>query len=183
MLKTHSYSNTLCLDMNAGMSEIAIHITRRMSCGKDYRTEIGLVCICHKITAENAFNLLSFKKQFCHLCLEMHLTTRFLNLLSHILYDDREFIGAYMRMCIGKDIGRGSKLAENIQNLLNIATLLASGIEFAVTIRTSSTFAETIVGFIIHLLLGFDTCKVFLTLTHILTSLYDNRTKTMLYKT
>ena len=169
--------------MNAGMSEIAIYITRRMACGKDYRTEIGLVSICHEVTAENAFYFLSLKKELRHLCLEMHLTTRLLDLLSHILDDERQLVCTYMRMCIGKDIGGGTKLTEDIQNLLYITTFLASGIEFAITICTSSTLAKTVVRLIIHLLLGFDTCKVFLTLTHILTSFYNNRTKTMLYKT
>ena len=112
----------------------------------------------------------------------MHLTTRFLYLLSHILNDDRQFVCAYMRMCVCKNVCRGTKLTEHVENLLYIASFLTSGIEFTITICTSPSFSETVVRLIIHFLFGFDTGEILLSFTYILSALNDNRTKAMLYK-
>ena len=88
-----------------------------------------------------------------------------------------------MRMGICQDIGIGTMLAEDIQNLIHATTLLASGIKLAVAIRSCTTFTKTIVALTIHLLGLGDVGKVLFTLTHVLATLQDNRAISQLYQT
>ena len=182
MLQSDAYCYALCLYLYAGMSKITIDITCRMTCSENHRTIISLVTFCHKIAAYHAFHLAFLYYQLSHLGLEMHFPARLDNLLAHVFYHSWQFISADVRMGICKNISRSTELTEHIQYLLYVSTLLTARIELAITVCSCSSFTKTIVGFPIHLLLRLNLSKVFLTLTHIFSSLYDDRTQAMLYQ-
>ncbi len=54
----------------------------------------------------------------------MHLAATAQNGVAHILYDARQLVCTYMRMGISQDIRRSTMLAEDIENLLDIAAFL-----------------------------------------------------------
>ena len=87
-----------------------------------------------------------------------------------------------MRMGISKDIRIGSMLTEYIQYFIDTTTFLASSIEFAIAIGSSTALTKTVVALTIHLLCLGDVAEVFLALTHILASLQHDRAITQLYQ-
>ena len=111
-----------------------------------------------------------FKQQMCHLRLEMHLATTTKDGVAHILNDTRQLVCADMRMRISEDIRRGTMLTEHVEYLLDIATLLAAGVELAITIGTCPTLAKTVVALRVNLLRLGNLRQVLLALMHILTT-------------
>lgn len=112
----------------------------------------------------------------------MHLTPTFENGVAYVLYHPWQFVGADMRMRVSQNGSGCPMLAKHIQYLVYTAPLLASGVEFAVGIGTGTSFPETIVALAIHFLCFGDERKVFLALSHILSTLYHNGTKPLLYQ-
>ena len=80
-------------------------------------------------------------------------------------------------MGIGQDIRRGTVLAEDIENLLDVATLLAARIQLAIRIGTCPTLAKAVVALRVHLLGLGDERQVLLALTDILATLQNDGTQ------
>ena len=109
----------------------------------------------------------------------MHLATTFDNRISHVLDDTGKFVRTDVWMSIYKNRCTCSVLTENIQNLVHITTLLASGIEFTVRVSAGTTFAKTIIAFRIYLMFTTDLGDVHLSITYIFASFYHDRAKSM----
>ena len=182
MLQSDTDGNTLGFDFNLRRSQIAIDIPGTMTCSKNHRSTIILLCTCCQVNSFNPNHTVTFQDKPSHLGLEMHLTATIDNCIAHILYHARQLICTDMRMGICKDVRIGTMLAEDIQNLIHATTLLASGIKLTVTIRSCTTFTKTIVALTIHLLSLGDVGKVLFTLTHVLAALQDNRAISQLYQ-
>ena len=183
MLQSNTYGNTLGFYFNLRRSQIAIDIPGTMTCSKNHRSTIILLCTCCQVNSFNPNHTVTFQDKPSHLGLKMHLTATIDNRIAHILYHARQLICTDMRMGICKDVRIGTMLAEDIQNLIHATTLLASGIKLTVTIRSCTTFTKTIVALTIHLLGLGDVGKVLFTLTHVLATLQDNRAISQLYQT
>ncbi len=108
----------------------------------------------------------------------MHFAATLDDGVAHVFNDAWQLVGTDMRMGICQDIGIGTMLAEYVQNLIYTSPFLASGIEFAVTISTGSTFTETVVALPIYLLSLGNVREVLLAFAHILASLQHDRTVT-----
>ena len=183
MLQSNTDGNTLSFDFNLRRSQIAIDIPGTMTCCKNHRSTIILLSTCCQVNSFNPNHTVTFQNKTSHLGLKMHLTATIDNSIAHILYHARQLICTNMRMGICKDVRIGTMLAENIQNLIHAAPLLASGIKLTVTIRSGSTFTKTIVALTIHLLGLGDVGKVLFTLSHVLATLQNNRAISKLYQT
>ena len=146
-----------------------------MSCSQDDRSTESLSSI-----GFNAHHLFLLDDDGIHASFEMHLTTTFQNGVSHVLDDTRELVRTDMRMGIHEDGSACSMLAEHIQNLVHIATLLASGVKFTIRVGTGTPFTKAIVAFRVHLVLATDLGNVHLSFADILASFHHNRAETML---
>ena len=87
-----------------------------------------------------------------------------------------------MGMGIGQNTGRSAMLTEHVKYLLNAATLLRAGIEFAVAVGTGSTLAEAVVALLVHLLRPRDVGQVLLAVVHILAALQHYGPEAQLYQ-
>ena len=67
-------------------------------------------------------------KQFFHTCLETDLSAALYYPVADVLDDTRKFVCSYMRMRIGQYCRACTMLAEDIEDALDAAAFLASGI-------------------------------------------------------
>ena len=123
------------------------------------------------VSCQTADHAVTFQQQTGHLRLKMYLATTSDNGVAHVLDDARQLVGADMRMGIRQDVRRGAMLTEHMENLLDVATLLAAGIELAIAIGTGTSLSKTVVALTIHLLGLGDECQVLLALMDILATL------------
>ena len=147
-----------------------------MTCGQDNRTTIGLLGTRLQVDSLDTYHLVAFDDEGGHLGLEMHLATTVKDGVTHVFYHTRQFVGSYMRMGISQDIGVGSMLAEDIQNLVHTAAFLAAGIQFSIAVGTCSTLTKTVVALGIHLLGLGNIGEVLLALAHVLAPFEHHRT-------
>ena len=126
------------------------------------------------VSCQTTNHAVTFQQQTGHLRLKMHLTTTSDNGVAHVLDDARQLVGTDMRMGVGEDVRRGAMLTEHLENLLDVATLLAAGIELAIAIGTGTSLSKTVVALTIHLLSLGDECQVLLALMDILATLQHN---------
>ena len=112
MLQAHTYSDALGLNLNLCLSQIAIHVAGRVTCGQDDRTHILLLAISCRIPANgfHADHPVAINNQPRHLRLEMHLTATTENRVAHRLDDFRQTVSTDMSMGIGQDGCRGTML-------------------------------------------------------------------------
>ena len=155
-----------------------IDIAGRMTCGEDDRTKERTLLSRDEIDSLNAFHPVMNKKKTSHLGLMMHLAATLENGLPHILYHSWQLVSTYMRMGIGKDIGRGSMLTENVEDAIDISALLAARIEFAIGIGTCPTLTIAVVALGVDALGLGNLCQVGLALTDILTALHNDGAQT-----
>lgn len=152
MLQTHTHSDAFGLDLNPGGCEIAIHITRTVTCGQDDWPPIGFLGPRLQVDSLDTYHLVAIDDEGGHLGLEMHLAPTLKDGVAHVFYHTRQFVGSYMGMGISQNVGIGSMLAEDIQYLVHTAAFLAAGIQLSIAVGTCSTLTKTIVAFGIHLL-------------------------------
>ena len=96
MFQSHTNSNSLGLDLNLCLSQIAIDITCRMTCSQNHRTTILLI-------SHAAHHLVAIKNQLRHLGLEMYFATTINNSISHRLNHLRQAICADMWVGISQN--------------------------------------------------------------------------------
>ena len=177
MLQAHAYGKSLGLHLYVFVMKIAIDIACRMTRGKDYRRGKELA-----LATTYATHLVVLYNERSHLRLEMHLATTREDGLAHVLDDTGQAIGADVGMYINEDVGVGTVLNEDTQDLVAIAALLASGVEFAIAVCPGTSLAKGVVALGIHTLLGTYACKVLLALAHILAPLHHDGTKAKFYQ-
>ena len=194
MFQTHTYGDAFCLDIYLCRSEIAVYIAGTMTCCQDNRSAISFLSTRSQIHGFYAYHPIAscsirsrqltftLKDQTNHLGLEMHFAATLDDGVAHVFNDAWQLVGTDMRMGICQDIGIGTMLAEYVQNLVYTSPFLASGIEFAVTISTGSTFTETVVALPIYLLSLGNVREVLLAFAHIFASLQHDRTVTQFYQ-
>ena len=189
VFQSDTHSNALGFHLNLGFCQIAVDVAGRVTRGQNDRpAELPLLWGRGKAVnfsdryRLHPHSLVTLKDETHHFRLEMHLTPTFENGVAHVLYHPWQFVGADMRMRVSQNGSGCPMLAKHIQYLVYTAPLLASGVEFAVGIGTGTSFPETIVTLAIHFLCFGDERKVFLALSHILSALYHNGTKPLLYQ-
>ena len=96
--------------------------------------------------------------------------------MAHGLYHTGQLVGAYMRMGIHQDVRRSAMLTKDVENLLHVSTLLATGIELSVRVSTRTPLSEAIVALWVHSLFLGDKGKILLPLSHVFSSFQDNGT-------
>ena len=67
-------------------------------------------------------------------------------------------------------------LAEDVEDFLHAAALLAARVEFSVGVSSGAAFAKAIVALGVYALVARDGCHVFLALSDILAALHDHGT-------
>lgn len=67
-------------------------------------------------------------------------------------------------------------LAENVQNLVYIASFLAAGIKLAVRIGAGSSFAEAVVRFGIDCMFTADLCQILFAVAHVFATFHNDGT-------
>ena len=194
MFQAHAHGDALCLDIYLCRSEIAVYIAGTMTCCQDNRSAISFLSTRSQIHGFYTYHPIAscsircrqltftLKDQTNHLGLEMHFAATLDDGVAHVFNDARQLVGTDMRMGICQDIGIGTMLAKNVQNLVYTSPFLASGIEFAVTISTGSTFTETVVALPIHFLGFGNVRKVLLAFAHIFSPFQYDRTVTQFYQ-
>ena len=113
----------------------------------------------------------------------MNLAAALENRVSHILDNSRKFVRSDMRMRIDKDRRACAVLTEDIQNLVDVSSLLASCIEFSVGIRSCPSLAKTVVALAVNLVFARDSGDIVLAVANVLSALNHDRTKSKFYKT
>ena len=98
----------------------------------------------------------------------MHLTATSDDRIAHVLYYLRQPVSADVGVCIGKNSSRSPMLTEHVQNLLNVASLLRTGVEFSVGVGTCPTLTKAVVALFVHLLRTSYIGHVFFSFVHIL---------------
>ena len=73
-------------------------------------------------------------------------------------------------------------LTKDVENLLHVSTLLATGIELSVRVSARAPLSEAIVALRVHSLFLGDKGKILLPLTHIFPPFQDNGTHPQLYQ-
>ena len=134
-----------------------------MTCCQDDRTVETFACI-----GFHAGNLFAMDDQGIHARFKMNFATTADNLLPNILDHARQFICSDMRMGIREDRCAGTKLAKDIQDLVDLTALLATGVELAIRICSGTSFTKTIIRFAVHFMLAADQGDIFLPFAHIL---------------
>ena len=86
-------------------------------------------------------------------------------------------------MYVRQDGGACPMLAEDIQNLIDISALLASGEELAIGVGPCPTFTKTIVRLGIYLMFARDTGNVGPSGVYVLSPLHDYRAEAQFYQT
>ena len=116
-------------------------------------------------------HFVALEKESVNTCLEVDFAATFDNLIAHILYHARQLVRTNVWMCIDKNIGRGSKLAENAENLIGVASFLAARIEFPVRISPCATFSKGVVALGIYFVLARDEGNIFAPFANIFSAL------------
>ena len=97
-----------------------------MSCCQNHWTHESLIATSYTL------HLIILEQNGIHLRLEVHFTSTTDDGIAHRLDDVWQLVRTQMWMSIRQNTRAGSMLAKHIQNLLHIATFLASRIELAV---------------------------------------------------
>lgn len=104
----------------------------------------------------------------------MHLAATLDDLVTHILDNAWQLVGANMRMGIAENGWRSSMLTEDLKNLGDVAALLAACVKLSVAVGSGSSFTETVVAFRIYGLRLADESKILFPLADILPSFDDD---------
>ena len=112
----------------------------------------------------------------------MHFAATVENGVAHVLNDTRQLIGSYMGMGVSEYIRGSAVLAEDVENLLDIAALLRTGVEFAVGIGACPTLSKTVVALAVHLLRLRNQGQILLALADILSTFQNDGTEAQLYQ-
>ena len=112
----------------------------------------------------------------------MHLAATAQNGVAHVLNDTRQFVSADVRMGISQDVGRGTVLAEHVQNLLYRTAFLGTGIKLTVGVGPCATLAKTVVALAIYPLGLCYLRQVLLAFMHILATLQDDGAQPQFYQ-
>lgn len=127
MLQAHAHSDALGLYLHPVMCQPTIDIAGRMACSQydwplEHLARMGF----------DAHHLIIMYDECIHARLEVHFTSTTQDSVSHILYDAWQLVCAYVRMGIYQDGGRCAMLTEHVEDLLYIASLLATGVELTI---------------------------------------------------
>ena len=128
----------------------------------------------------DAHHLLLLDDEGVHTGFKMHFATTIEDGVAHILDDTWKLVRADVRMGIYQDGGACPVLAEDIQNLIDIATLLASGVELAVRIGTGTSFAKAIIAFGVNLVFATYLGNIHLPVAYVLATFHHNGAEAML---
>ena len=176
MFQSYANGNTLSLDFNLCLSQIAVDISGRMTCSQYNRAAILLI-------GYTAYDRITLQYQLRHFCLKVHFSATIDDGITHSLDYLGQTICSNMWMSVSQNSGRCAMLAEHIQNLFDISTLFRASIKFSVRVSTSTTFTKTVVALAVYLLGTTDVGQIFLTIVHIFTSFQHYGTISKLYQT
>ena len=123
MLQTDTHGNAFGFELHSVCMKPTIDITGRMTGRQNDGSPEGLARIRF-----NAYHLVLLDDECVHTGFEMHFATAFQNGVAHVFDDTRKLVRTNVRVGIHQDRSACSMLAKNIQNLVHISTLLASGI-------------------------------------------------------
>ena len=173
VLQPDAYGNTLCLNLHAVGIQPAIDVARRVACGKHDGRGAEHARLPVRL-ALDALDAVSRYQQRGHLRLEVHLSATAQNGVAHVLNHTRQLVGADVGVCVGEYRHGGSVLAEDVENLLHVAALLAARVELAVAVGTCSALAKAVVRFGVDGMLAADAGDVLLAAVHVLAPLHDD---------
>ena len=93
---------------------------------------------------------------------------------ADILDDRRQFIGAYMRMCLIEHRIGCTEEMEKFHHSLHVSPFLGAGEEFAIRERTCPTFAEAVVRLRVKSFVAVEECDVFLAFADLFAPFIDD---------
>jgi len=185
MLQSHTYGDTLCLNLNLSLCQIPIYIARRVS-RSQYNGAIKLVLAVRCWVLANSFytyHLTSItQNQTCHARLKVHLSATPYDGVTHSLDNLWQSVCSDMRMSISQNSRRCTMLTEHVQNLFDVSTLFRASVQLTVRVSTCTTLSEAIIALGIYLLRTADVSQILFALVHVLTTLQHNRTQSKLDK-
>ena len=177
MFKAYAHRNTFSLDVNARGVEVAIYIACRVPSGKDDRTTKDTPSVSFY-----TYYTITLHDEAVHAGLKVYLTTAAAYGLTHIFNHAGQLIGTDVRMRIAQYRCRRSVLAEYIENLIHITTLLAARIEFAIRVGTCTALTKAIVALGVNGVFARDTGNISLAGMYILSALHHDGTAAQLDK-
>ena len=183
MLKPDSHGKSLGFDLDATVGKVAIDIAGGMAGGKYDRTAEYPLLATIDSNGLYSHNGVAINEEAGHAGQVVNLASATYDCVAHVLDDTGKTVGAYMGMGITEYIHRCAVLAEHIPNFINIAALLAAGVELAVGVGSRPTLAKAVVALGIDFLCLGDKGQVALAGMDILATLDNDRAETMLNET
>ena len=123
MLQAHSHSDSFWLYRHPGICQHMVYIARGVARGEYHgampATAIGCHCTCHLVTVHQKTG---------HFSSEMHLAATCYYSLADSLDNSGQPVGAYMRVCIDKNLGLSAMLVQNPKYFVDRPALLAAGV-------------------------------------------------------
>ena len=95
VLQSYAYGNAFSFDLYIVGGKPAVYVPGGVTGGKYHRTEEGLAGIRF-----NTFDFILFYEQGVHARFEVNLATALDDGAPHVLDDARQFVCAYVRVCI-----------------------------------------------------------------------------------
>ena len=114
-----------------------------MAGGKYHRIAFNGITIC----CFNCRNIFFFYHKIHHFFFKQKHAATVNNLLPHGGNYLRQFIGPYMWMGFVQHIFFRSKMMQNLQYAVNVSTLGAAGIKFAIAVGAGTAFAKAVIAF------------------------------------
>lgn len=134
VFQSYAYGNAFGFNLYIVGGKPAVYVPGGVTGGKYHRAEEGLAGIRF-----NAFDFILLYEQGVHACLEVNFATAFDDGVPHVFDNTRQFVRTYVRMCIYQYGSRGAMLAEDVQNLVYIAALLAACVQLAVRVGAGAS--------------------------------------------
>ncbi len=160
VLYANTQSKGFGLEQPAVVVEKVVYVAGGMAGGQDSGDTSILVALAVPYTKHLCLSDILRNDEIGDPCCEMVFATVVLDGVTDIGYYSAQLVGANMGVGVDGNGGVGAMFNKTFQHVLDIAALVAAGVEFSVRVGACTPFPETPVAVGVHLLGASQLCDV-----------------------